>query len=95
MTEHMTQHERIMRFLNRRTKDGKHYVLTPMKAFQKLNITKLSTRIGELIVLGARIYKIPVCKKKKDGTVVRYMSYTLDKPEDNDGGIHKDLSQTA
>lgn len=95
MTEHMTQHEKIMDFLNHRTNDGKHYVLTPMKAFSKLNITKLSTRIGELIESGAHIYKIPVCKRKKDGTVVRYMSYTLDKPEDDDGGIHKDIPKTA
>ena len=95
MVKHMTQHEKIMDYLNRRTKDGKHYILTPMKAFSKLNITKLSTRIGELIVLGAQIYKIPVCKRRRDGTVVRYMSYTLDKPEDDNGGIHKDTPKTA
>ena len=81
----MTQHERIMNFLHCRTNDGRHYTLTPMKAFTKLNITKLSTRIGELIERGEHIYKIPVTKKKKDGTVVRYMSYTLDKPEEEDG----------
>jgi len=56
-----------------------------MKAFSKLNITKVSTRVGELIALGHRIYKIPVYKRKKDGTVVRYMSYTLDKPEADNG----------
>lgn len=95
MTGRMTQHDRIMDFLNRKTKDGKHYVLTPMKAFSKLNITKASTRVGELIAMGHQIYKIPVCKRKKDGTVVRYMSYTLDKPEDDDGGIHKDIPKTA
>ena len=91
----MTQHEKILDYLNRRTWSGKHYVLTPMKAFQRLNITKLSTRVGELISLGHKIYKIPVRKKKKDGTIVRYTSYTLDMPEGNDGGIHKDTSEVA
>lgn len=81
----MTQHEKILDYLNRCTRDGKHFILTPMKAFSKLNITKVSTRVGELIALGHQIYKIPVCKKKKDGTLVRYMSYTLDKPEVDDG----------
>ena len=91
----MTQHEKIMDFLHRRTNDGRHFVLTPMKAFLKLNITKLSTRIGELNAHGEHIYKLPVCKKKKDGTVVRYMSYTLDKPEEEDGGIHQNSSEVA
>ena len=85
MIGHRTQHDKIIGFLNRKTNDGKHFVLTPMKAFQKLEITKLATRVGELIAMGYQIYKIPVCKKKKDGTIVRYMSYTLDKPEDCNG----------
>ena len=91
----MTQHEKIMDFLHRRTNDGRHFVLTPMKAFLKLNITKLSTRIGELNAHGELVDVLPACKKKKDGTVVRYMSYTLDKPEEEDGGIHQNSSEVA
>lgn len=93
MVNHMTQHEKIMDYLNRRSRRGMHYVLTPMKAFQKLGITKLSTRIGELIERGNTIYKIPVCKRRKDGTTIRYMSYTLDAPEGENVRIYQDSSE--
>ena len=54
----MTQHEAILRYMQ------KYGAITPMDAWNELHITKLSTRIGELIEDGYRI-------KKEDGAKVQ------------------------
>lgn len=67
----INQHTRIMNYLQ------DHGTITPMEAFEKLYITKLSTRIGEMIQNGAPIGKAMQVEKKPDGTKVRYMKYFL------------------
>lgn len=49
--------------------------ITPMAAFTDLGITKLATRVSEMIRDGEKIVKTPVCKKRADGSIVRYMEY--------------------
>lgn len=50
--------------------------LTTIEAFEKLNITKLSTRISEMIKLGYKISKIPELRYDSKGRVIkRFMRY--------------------
>lgn len=50
--------------------------ITPMVAFTELRITKLATRISELIRDGyTDIEKIPESYKTPDGETIRYMRY--------------------
>lgn len=50
--------------------------ITPFEAFTELRITKLATRISELIRDGyTDIEKIPEVKKTASGETVRYMRY--------------------
>ena len=52
--------------------------ITPYQAFADLGITKLSTRIGELSVLGGYTFnKQWETKKNRFGKTVRYMRYSL------------------
>lgn len=67
----MTQHERIIDYM--RVYGG----ITPMEAFTCLGITKLSTRIGELIRDGVAIEKEKVTGKNRFGEKCSYMLYTL------------------
>ena len=46
------QHERILQYMD------VHGSITPMEAFSELGITKLSTRIGEMIASGISISSI-------------------------------------
>ena len=66
----MTQRERILAFLE---ENGS---ITPMEAFNKLKITKLSTRISEMRADGIGIDGEMVSKKNKYGRT-HYMRYTL------------------
>lgn len=62
----MSQHQAIIKFLKN------HKRITPWSAIEHLRITKLSTRIGELIAQGHKIKKQWL---EKDGK--RVMSYSL------------------
>ena len=66
----MTQHSKSLNYLFRHPEG-----ITPFEAFIELRITKLSTRIGELISMGYEIEKIPESRKNADGETVRYMRY--------------------
>ena len=63
----MNQCKRISDYLDR------HGSITPMEAFEKLRITKLATRIGEMIRSGHDIDKVMETHKNADGDVTRYM----------------------
>ena len=65
----MNQHKAIMDYLEA------HGSITPMQAFSELGITKLSTRVSEMIRRGYRVRKIPTAGKNRYGENVRYMRY--------------------
>ena len=65
----MTQHQRIILYLDR------HGSITPMDAFVDLGITKLSTRIGELIRSGKQIIKVKEYGTNRYGEGIHYMRY--------------------
>lgn len=67
----MTQHERIIDYMER------FGSITPMDAFVDLGITKLSTRIGELIHDGHDIDKEKVTARNRFGEKCSFMRYTL------------------
>lgn len=67
----MTQHERILKYL------ADFGSITPMQAFADLGITKLATRVSELIRAGEQIIKIPVKAVNRYGEPVRYMKYEM------------------
>ena len=69
--EKANQRTRILEYL--REKPG----ITPMEAFGELGITKLATRIGELIEAGYDIRKVWVTDVNRYGERVRYMKYYL------------------
>ena len=68
-----TQHERILKYLKH------HRQITPMDAFNELGITKLSTRISELIGMGYPIKKDWGEGLDRYGDKVRFMTYRLEK----------------
>ena len=65
----MNQHKAILDYLEA------HGSITPMEAFNNLGITKLSTRISEMIRRGYKFRKVPVEGKNRYGEPVRYMRY--------------------
>lgn len=65
----MTQHKAIMEYIEM------HGSITPMQAFSDLGITKLATRVSELIQSGHRIKKVPMLAKNRYGETVRFMRY--------------------
>ena len=67
----MTQHERIIEYMRL------FGSITPMQAFIDLGITKLSTRIGELIRDGYDIEKEKVTARNRFGEKCSFMRYTL------------------
>lgn len=67
----MTQKERIMDYLKSNPS------LSPYEAFLYLGITKLSTRIGELVRDGVRIERKMVTEQNRYGENVSYMRYRL------------------
>ena len=66
----MSQHEKILKYLDRHPEG-----ITPMEAFTALNITKLATRVGELIRMGYQFEKILETHKNGDGETIRFMRY--------------------
>lgn len=64
------QHTRIWKYI-----DSHEAGITPMDAFIDLNITKLATRISEMIRLGYPIEKTPESRVNAAGETVRYMRY--------------------
>jgi hypothetical protein len=69
----MTQHQAIMDYID------EFGSITPIQAFADLGITKLSTRVGELICLGVDIEKTEVKAKNRYGEPTRYMKYSFPK----------------
>ena len=66
----MNQYKKIEQYLQEHPAG-----ITPMDAFIDLGITKLSTRIGEMIRNGYRVEKIPESRVNALGEVKRYMRY--------------------
>ena len=73
----MTQGEAILEYLKH------HKTISPMEAFSELGITKLATRVSELIRDGYKITKTPTSSKNRYGETVRYMTYALEKKGGN------------
>lgn len=71
----MTQGEAILEYLKH------HETISPMDAFYELGITKLATRVGELIRDGYKITKTPVNGTNRYGESTRYMVYALKKED--------------
>ena len=65
----MTQAERIRKYLDEKGS------ISPMEAFMHLGITKLATRISEMIRDGEKIQKIPEKGIDRYGGTVSYMRY--------------------
>ena len=65
----MTQHQLIMAHIDT------FGSITPMEAFMQYGITKLATRVSELIQQGERISKEPAEAKNRYGQTVRFMRY--------------------
>ena len=71
MTKKENQREKIKRYLDKHPEG-----ITPYEAFVYLKITKLSTRIGEIIREGNYpIKKLMEYKIMDDGSVEHYMRY--------------------
>lgn len=66
----MTQHDRIMDYMQR------FGSITPMDAFN-LGITKLSTRISEMIRAGVPVVKQTETAKNRYGEQTHYTRYSL------------------
>ena len=69
----MTQHERIANYIDT------FGSITPMEAFSDLGITKLSTRVGEMVCSGYKIKRQLETGKNRFGETTRYMRYSWDK----------------
>ena len=67
----MNQKERIYHYM----KDFGS--ITPYQAFTDIGVTKLSTRIGEMIKLGIKIEKEKITVKNRYGDETEVMKYTL------------------
>ena len=65
-----TQIRKIWRFLEAHPEG-----ITTFEAYIFLNVTKLSTRISEMIRDGYPISKTPVIRKTEDGVTQRFMRY--------------------
>lgn len=68
----MSQKEQVMEYL-RTHPEG----ITMMEAFHVLKITKLNTRVSELIAEGKKIEKKWESHKNEYGRIVRYIRYFL------------------
>ena len=68
----MTQVERVLKYIEQ------FGSITPMEAFRDLGITKLATRISELIDEGYQIKKEWVSSTNRYGEKVRYKKYSLE-----------------
>ena len=72
----MTQHEQIIDYIRA------FGSITPMEAFMDLGITKLATRVSEMIREGISFIKEPVVSKNRYGRQVTFMRYRLDESRD-------------
>lgn len=66
----MTQHELILKYMD------DFGSISRMEAFVDLGITKLSTRVGEMIRNGVQISKKTIHAKNRYGKKVHYMRYS-------------------
>lgn len=67
----MTQKELVIKYI----KDFGS--ISPMEAFSDLGITKLATRVSELIRDGESIKKVPEQRLNRYGKKCRFMRYTM------------------
>lgn len=67
----MTQGQRIIRYIE------DYGSITPYEAFRDLGITKLATRISELISSGMEFQKVIETGVNRYGEQIRYMRYSL------------------
>ena len=67
----MTQAEQIIQYLE------KHPSISPMEAFNDLGITKLATRISEMIRDGKKIIKFDDQGINRFGQTIRFKRYAL------------------
>ena len=97
MNDRQSKKEQIWEYLNRKTSDGRYVELSSLQAAgAPLYTTKLTSRISDLRAEGRKIYSERVSIKDKDGIERgHYNRYSLNKPEVDDGGIHKDTPQVA
>lgn len=65
----MTQGERIIAYMD------EHGTITPFEAFTELGITKLATRISELLRCGEKIEKKYITVRNRFGEDVQVMEY--------------------
>lgn len=65
----MTQHEKILKYIS------VHGSITPMEAYEHLHITKLATRISEMIRMGLEFEKVPESHVNANGERSHYMRY--------------------
>ena len=65
-----TQHAKIWRYI-----ESHQNGITPMDAFIDLGVTKLATRISEMIRMGYPIDKEPESRINAAGDHIRYMRY--------------------
>ena len=56
--------------------------ISPAEAFVDLGITKLATRVSEMIRNGVAFIKEPVVSKNRYGRPVTFMRYRLDESRD-------------
>ena len=67
----MTQKDAIINYIE------EHGSITPMDAFEALGITKLATRVSEIIRDGIPVYKSWEEGENRYGEKVRFMRYSL------------------
>ena len=65
----MTQHDLILAHMDT------YGSISPFEAFTEYGITKLATRVSELIRQGERITKEPAEARNRFGQTVRFMRY--------------------
>ena len=66
----MKQHDRIKEYIEQ------HGSITPYEAFEHLGITKLSTRISEMVKDGYEVKKELIHDVNRYGEIVIYMKYS-------------------
>ena len=66
----MTQAERILDYIDR------FGSISPIEAFSDLGITKLATRISEMVAAGEQISKQRETRRNRYGDKVTYMRYS-------------------
>lgn len=66
----MNQHERIRKYMD------KHGSISPMEAILELGITKLATRMSEMIRNGEKVIKRTETGVNRYGDKIHYVRYT-------------------